>query len=297
MSGERVPFDVTVRKERISEAWDALAEKWDSWAPVIDTWFAAATDALIEMVDLKPGARVLELAAGSGGMTLHLARFVGTDGRVTATDVGPNMVKLAARNARSAGLSNVVARVMDGESPDVSWASMDAVVCRQAFMFFTDPAGALGRLLPTLRPGGHIGLTVFSTPDRNGAMATALTILNRWRRPPGAPPPSGEGPGPFSLGAPGVLELMVRQSGFVDVHTRLVSSPLRLASVDELLRFYRDVLGELVADLPPRDQERAWADLGRACAPYAGPNSDGAPCEILVVAGRRPPVQPRAAQG
>jgi ubiquinone/menaquinone biosynthesis C-methylase UbiE len=291
MSEDRGPFEAAARKERISEGWDALAEKWDSWAPVVDAWFAPATQALLEMVRLKPGDRVLELAAGSGGLTLHLARVVGPDGRVIATDVGPNMVKLAARNARAAGLSNVVARVMDGENPDVSWASMDAVVCRQGFMFFTEPGDALKRLILTLRPGGSVGLTVFSTPARNGFMATALSILSRWSRPLGAPAPSSGGPGPFSLGEPGMLELMVRAAGFVDVESRAVSSPLRLPTQDDLLRFYHDILGDLVEDLPAEVQQQAWSEVARASKAYTGPESDGAPCEILVVSGRRPSVQ------
>lgn len=288
MSEDRGPFDAAARKERITDGWDALAEKWDSWASVVDSWFEPATKVLLEMVRLKPGDRVLELAAGSGGLTLHLARVVGPEGRVIATDVGPNMVRLLARNARVAGLSNVVARVMDGENPDKSWASMDVVVCRQGFMFFTDPAAALQRLIRTLRPAGTLGLTVFSTPDRNEFMATALSILSRWSRPPDAPAPPTSGPGPFSLGAPGLLESMARASGFTDVEARTVSSPLRLASLAELLRFYHDILGDLVEELPPEIQRKAWDEVARACRTYAGADSDGAPCEILVVTGRRP---------
>jgi ubiquinone/menaquinone biosynthesis C-methylase UbiE len=291
MSEDRGPFEAAARKERISEGWDALAEKWDSWAPVVDTWFDPATKALLEMVRLKPGDHVLELAAGSGGLTLHLARVVGVEGRVIATDVGPNMVKLTARNARAAGLSNVVARVMDGETPDVSWASMDVVVCRQGFMFFSDPGAALQRLILTLRPGGSLGLTVFSTPVRNGFMATALSILTRWSRPPGAPAPPSEGPGPFSLGESGMLESMMQATGFVEVECHAVSSPLRLPSLEDLLRFYHDILGDLVEDLPTEVQQQAWNEVGRACQSYVGPGSDGAPCEILIVSGRRPLVQ------
>jgi len=288
MTDVRGPSDPAARKERISEGWDAMAEKWDSWAPIVDAWFAPATRILLERLCLKAGDRVLELAAGSGGLTLHLARAVGPEGRIIATDSGPNMVKLAARNIRAAGLSNVVARVMDGEDPDVAWASMDAVACRQGFMFFADPTGALGRLFRILRPGGRIGLTVFSTPERNGFMAVPLSILSRWRRPDGSTGPASEGPGPFSLSAPGLLESMLRSTGYTEVEARAVRSPLRLSSVDELLRFDDDILGDLVADLPPAAQKEAWRAVAEASAEYVGPHSQGAPCELLVVSGRRP---------
>ncbi|MGC2289104.1 MAG: methyltransferase domain-containing protein [Thermoplasmata archaeon] len=288
MSEDRGPFDPTARKERISESWDAIAEKWDSWAPTVDAWFAPATAALFDLLQLQTGDRVLELAAGSGGLTLHLAKAVGPEGRVVATDVGPNMVKLAARNVRAAGLSNVVARVMDGEAPDVAWASMDAAVCRQGFMFFADPAETLRRLLRILRPGGRIGLTVFSTPDRNQVMAIPLSILNRWARPEGTTELPSTGPGPFSLAAPGLLESMLGETGFTEVVARAVSSPLGMPSVEELLRFDRDIMGDLVSDLPSEAQKKAWREVAEASAGYARSGSEGAPCELLVVVGRRP---------
>jgi ubiquinone/menaquinone biosynthesis C-methylase UbiE len=291
MPDPRSPFDATARKERMNEGWDALAEKWNSWTPVVDAWFAPATDVLLGMLRLRAGDRVLELAAGTGGLTLHLARAVGPDGRVLATDVGPNMVKLAARNARDAGAHNVIARVMDGENPDLTWASMDAIVCRQGFMFFADPTTALTRLFPIVRPGGRIGLTVFTTPDRNGFMAAPLSVLSRWTRPSGNSPSTPEGPGPFSLGTPGLLETMVRRIGFADVESKIVASPLRLTSVDELLKFHRDMLGDLVNDLPLPIQSRAWNEVRDAVAPYFAPGADGVPSEILVLCARRPPAK------
>lgn len=289
MSETRGPFDPAARKERISEGWDSIAEKWDSWAPVVNEWFAPATAVLLDLVELKSGERVLELAAGTGGLTVQLARTVGPDGRVVATDIGPNMVKLLARKARAAGFANVLARVMDGESPDLTWASMDVVVCRQGFMFFADPAAALERLFRILRPSGRIGLTVFSTPARNGFMAVPLSILSRWGKPESDPGPPPSGPGPFSISKPGQLEEMLVRAGFIDVRSRMVPSPLRMRTNEELLRFHRDLLGGLVADLAPAEQERAWGAVAEATRQYTGADSVEAPCELLVVSGRRPP--------
>jgi len=288
MSRGRGTFDPVARKNRISEGWDSIAETWDSWAPVVEEWFAPATAALLELLELKSGDRVLELAAGTGGLTLHLARTVGPTGSVVATDIGPNMVKLAARNVRAAGLTNVVVRVMDGEAPDLAWASMDAVVCRQGFMFLVDPERALSGLCRILRPGGRIALTVFSSPERNGFMVTPLSILSRRAHPDSEPAPAAVRPGPFGLSEPGALESMMSRAGFVEVKTRLVSSPLRLPSVRELLRFDRDILGEDVTHLPKAEQEKAWQEVAEASLGYTGPNSPGAPCELIVAFGRRP---------
>jgi ubiquinone/menaquinone biosynthesis C-methylase UbiE len=290
MSGERIPTVLAARKEEIGDYWDDIAEKWDAWSPIVDAWFAPVTAALLASLQLKPGDRVLELAAGSGALTIHLARAVGPEGRVLATDVGPNMVKLAARNIRTAGLSNVMTRVMDGETPDVAWASMDAVACRQGVMFFADPASALVRLLRVLRPGGRLGVTVFTTPERNGFILTPNSILRRWSEPEKIPPSDETpgGPGAFSLGKPGLLASLFQRAGFGEVFSQVISVPLRLPSLDDLLRFDREILGDPVADKSPEVQQKAWREVADASRQYVGEGSGGAPAEFLVVSGRRP---------
>jgi ubiquinone/menaquinone biosynthesis C-methylase UbiE len=290
MSDARSPTVYAARKEQIGDYWDDIAEKWDAWGPIVDAWFAPVTAALLASLRLKPGDRVLELAAGSGGLTIHLARAVGPEGRVLATDVGANMVKLAARNIRAAGLSNVVARVMDGETPDVAWASMDAVACRQGLMFFADPASALERFFRILRPGGRLGVSVFTMPERNGFIITPHSILTRWSEPQPdfSSNPTPNGPGAFSLSEPGLLESMFKRAGFSEVVSRAISMPLRLPSLEELLRFDREILGNPVADKSPDTQQKAWREVAQASSSYVGASSEGAPAELLVVSGRRP---------
>ena len=292
MSGEEGQFDLALQKERITDGWDALAETWDSWAAVVDEWFAPATSVLIDLLRLKAKDRVLELASGSGGFTLRLARAVGPDGRVLATDSSPNMVKLAARNVRSAGLSNVVVRVMDGEHPDLTWASMDAIACRQGFMFFADPAAAMERLYRILRPGGRLGVTVFSSPARNDFMTTPVSILSRRTNSETQPEFSAKGPGPFSLAEPELLESIFRRARFEQVTTRSVPSPLHLPSIQDLLRFDQQFFGGIVSELPPAQQEEAWREVVQASTTYVGSGSSGAPCELIVTSGTRPSRQP-----
>jgi ubiquinone/menaquinone biosynthesis C-methylase UbiE len=288
MPAEREVTEAEHRKAEIGEHWDTIAEKWDAWGPFVDQWFGPATVTLLDMLHISPGERVLELAAGSGGFTRHLAHAVGPEGRVLATDLGPNMVKLAARNLRAAGVSNVVTRVMDGENPDLSWASMDVVVSRQGVMFFADPGGAFERLIRVLRPGGRIGVTVFSAPERNGFITTPMGILSRWSSPDGVEASPVGGPGPFALSAPGLLESLFQRAGFVGVESRTVPLPLRLSSVEELLRFDREILGDPLSEKTPDVQKAAWRAVADASSGYVGPGSTGAPCEFLVVTGKRP---------
>ena len=285
---EPAPSHFKPEKESIVDTWDTRADQWDSWSPITDAWFAPATEMLLRHLALRPGDAVLELAAGTGGLTKHLARAVGAKGSVVATDSGPNMVALAERNARKDGLSMVSTRVMDGEHPDLPSESVDAVACRQGVMFFEQPAVAFQRLREVLRPGGRIGVTVFSTPDRNAFLSMPIQILSRWADPEGAaPPPPPGAPGPFALGKPGRIQSFLHEARFEGIRVESVASPLRMPSLDELMRFYHETLRDVVQALPPARQQEAWDDVARAVSGFIGPASSGAPCEILVASGRR----------
>jgi SAM-dependent methyltransferase len=278
------------RNRAIVDSWDALAEQWNRWTPFVDEWFAPATERMLRALQLSGGEQVLELAAGTGGFTRHLALAVGTTGHVLATDSGPSMVRIAARNAQDAGRTNVTVEVMDGARPTVADASADAVACRQGFMFFPEPETVLRRLLRVLRPKGRLSVSVFATPERNAWMTTPVAILQRWASPAGPTAAPAEGPGPFSLSEPGRLERLFVGSGFEEVRVENVPCPLRLPTVGDLVGFYLQVLPEIVGELPPAEQAKAWEEVRRTCAAFVGPGSAGAPCELLVASGRRPAV-------
>jgi ubiquinone/menaquinone biosynthesis C-methylase UbiE len=282
------PSDPAAQKAAIVESWNTVAPRWNDWAPVVDAWFRPATDRMMAALEPRPGQSVLELAAGSGGFTRYLAEAVGPNGRVVATDSGSDMVRLVAENARRAGWRQVEARVMDGEAPDVPGATFDAVACRQGFMFFADPARALERLAATLRPGGRIVVSVFTTPDRNAVIAMPMEVLARFTSAPGAPRPAPGGPGPFSLGEPGQLEQLFRAAKLSEVRSERVPCPLRVRSASELVRFFREIVLGRLEELPPNDRENALQDLTERATRFADPNGPGAPCELSVVSGRRP---------
>ncbi len=288
-----MPTDTAARaapdpKQAIVDSWDARAALWDSWTPIVDAWFGPATSLLLRDLRIRPGDRVLELGAGTGGLTKELARSVGPGGRVLATDSGAEMVRRAAQNLRALGFSNFETRVMDAERPEVADASMDVVACRQAFMFLPQPALALERIARILRPGGRLGLTVFTGPERNAFLSTPGRILTRWAHPEGPPAPDPRAPGPFSLSAPGQLEGLLARAGFERTTAQAVPCPLRMPSLPELMRFYREILGEAAKGLPASVEARAWAEVESESAAFLAPGSAGAPCEILVAGGQRP---------
>ena len=77
-----------------------------------------------------------------------------------------------------------------------------------------------------LRPGGRLAGIVYSTPEANGFFSIPVSIIRRRAE---LPAPAPGQPGPFSFGAPGVIEEAYRQAGFTDIEVRRMSAPVRMA--------------------------------------------------------------------
>ena len=73
-------FDPDKFKATTREQWQEAAAAWDRWGPTLENWLGPATEAMLDAAGVRPGARVLDVAAGAGGQTLAAARRVGPDG-------------------------------------------------------------------------------------------------------------------------------------------------------------------------------------------------------------------------
>jgi ubiquinone/menaquinone biosynthesis C-methylase UbiE len=171
--------DTQAFKTAVREQWDRSANGWNDHTSDIRAWLRTASDAMLDMAGIVPGASVLDVAAGAGDQTLDIAQRIGPQGRVLATDMSAGILALAKNNARQAGFQNVQTQVADGEDLQVEPASFDAVICRLGLMFFPNPLQGLIGMHSALRPGGRICSMVFSQPERNPCigilMSTALT--------------------------------------------------------------------------------------------------------------------------
>src|ERR1700694_5627214 len=241
-------FDPVAFKETTRRQWQNAAAAWHRWTPTLQAWLGPVTKAMLHLAKLQPGDRVLDLAAGAGEPSLSAAEKVGPSGHVLATDISSNILEFAAQTARERGLTNFEVRVMDGEKPDLADASFDAVLSRLGLIYFPDRQGALRAVHRVLKSGGRVVLAGFSTPDQNRFFSIPISIIRR--RAQLAPPAPGL-PGPFSLGAPGVMEEMLRGAGFTEVTAQAVRTRLRLSSVTECVRFGREAFCAPAEDAAP----------------------------------------------
>jgi len=280
-------FDATKYKNAQREQWNRDAAAWRRWNPTLDRLYGEATRQMLDMARIRPGQRVLDIAAGAGEPAVSAAERVGPGGHVLATDLSEGILELALQVARERGLTQIETRVMDGEKLDLPDASFDAVVCRLGLMYMPHPVTALGEWRRVLRAGGRAAVVVFSTPDRNAWGAGAASIIRRRAQ---LPPPVPGQPGPFALGASGVLEDLFRQAGFADPQLRAVPAPVRMATAAEYIRLAREAFGgfnSMMAHLSPQERESVWDEVEDSMRSFESPGGFEAPGECLVCAARK----------
>ena len=281
-------FDADRYKTTTRDQWQNAAEAWHRWGPFIDRWLGDATEVMLDLAGVRLGSAVLDVAAGSGGQTLTAARRVG------AVRIGPGDRHLTGdprlrANTRPTppGSTQVSTQVVDGEALDVPAGSFDAVISRVGLIYFPDQQAALAGMRRALRPGGRVAAVVYTTPDRNEFFSIPVSIIRSRAQ---LPPPLPGQPGPFSLGAPGVIEAAFESAGFTNITTTLVPSPLRLASAAECVRFERESFGalhQMLATLDPAERDDTWREIEAALSGFDthGPDGFVGPCEMLVAAG------------
>ncbi len=134
---------------------------------------------------LQPGMQVLDVAAGTGLVTLEAHRLVGPQGRVTALDPSPGML---AELRKKVEVQTVEAFA---ESIPLAEASMDFVSMGYALRHVADLDQAFGEYLRVLRPGGRVCVMEISRPASRlgrallrahiGVVVPALATLTRQR--------------------------------------------------------------------------------------------------------------------
>lgn len=285
---DRPAFDPIRFKETTRAQWESAAEAWNRWGPFIGRWLGPATETMLDMAHIQPGSRVLDVAAGAGEQTLAAARRVGTRGHVLATDISPAILNYAKAAVREAGFHNVETLELDGERHEtLREASFDAVISRVGLIYFPDQQRALSGFRHSLKPEGRISVVVYSTPERNAFFSIPVSIIRR--RANLLPPLPGQ-PGPFSLGADGVLAATLERAGFHAPEVKSVASPVRLPSAAECVRFERESFGalhQMLSGLSEAERAETWGEIEAELRQFEGPEGFSGPCEMLIGAATR----------
>lgn len=170
---------------------DQIPAHWDDHVCVYETVFEpfslALTAPAFEVLGITDGTSVIDVAAGTGGAALALAR---RGAAVVAIDASSAMVERTEARAAAAGLS-VTARMMDARHLDFPDHTFDAALSAFGIILVADAVGALAEMQRVVRPGGPVAIVTWTEPQ-SYELATQLgaAIAEVWPDRPASPLPA-----------------------------------------------------------------------------------------------------------
>lgn len=281
-------FDAVKYKQTTLQQWNSAAEAWHRWGPLLSRWLGPATETMLDMSAVQDGHRVLDVAAGAGEQSITAARRVGESGHVLATDLSPEILEFASVSANLAGLKNMQTEVIDGENlRQLQADSFDAVISRVGLIYFPDQQRALAGMKHHLKPDGKVAAMVYSTAEKNPFFSIPVSII---RRRANLPAPLPGQPGPFSLGADGVLEKAFSEAGFRHVDVATIDAPVRVTCAAECLQFEQESFGalhQMLSGLSDTEQDEAWQEIEEALGQFESNGQFEGPCEMKIAVGSK----------
>ncbi|MFI6619942.1 class I SAM-dependent methyltransferase [Streptomyces sp. NPDC050528] len=133
----------------LRDTFDGAAERYDRARP---RYPRPLIDELARTANLGPDIRVLEIAPGTGQLTVPLAEF---GCRLTAVELGPSLAAVARRNL--SGFPRADVQVADFELWEVPDEPFDLAVIATAYHWF-EPRTFLPKTASALRPGGRLAV-------------------------------------------------------------------------------------------------------------------------------------------
>ncbi|HEV2458428.1 MAG TPA: methyltransferase domain-containing protein [Ktedonobacterales bacterium] len=155
---EHSAFHGHPEKIRVAAAYNAAADHFDD--DPLAFWDRAGQETVVRM-RLSIGARVLDVACGSGASALPAAEQVGPGGAVLGIDLADRLLALGRAKAAARGLAQLEFQVGDMEHLGFPAHSFDAVICVFGIFFVTDMEGLVAALWDLLRPGGQLAITTW----------------------------------------------------------------------------------------------------------------------------------------
>jgi len=119
----------------------------------------------IRLLKLTKGAVVADIGAGSGYMTLRMAKIVGPQGKVYANDIQLGMLDLVRRNMEKAKVTNVVPVLGTVEDPRLPAGAIDLALMVDVYHEFSQPQAMLQKIRESLKPDGRLVLLEYRGED------------------------------------------------------------------------------------------------------------------------------------
>jgi demethylmenaquinone methyltransferase / 2-methoxy-6-polyprenyl-1,4-benzoquinol methylase len=157
---EQVPE--TAKARRVSSVFSSVARRYDIMNDLMSGGLHRAWKAFaIQMAGVRPGQRVLDVAAGTGDLTISHARRAGDTGEVWHTDINPDMLSEGRDRLTDAGLL-LPSLLCDAEKLPFPDNHFDCVTVAFGLRNMTHKDRALAEFRRVLKPGGRALVLEFS---------------------------------------------------------------------------------------------------------------------------------------
>jgi ubiquinone/menaquinone biosynthesis C-methylase UbiE len=243
---------ITQEREQIRTAWDRLAAGYDEF--ITPTSNRSLAEDVLRRADLRPGMQLLDVASGSGALSIPAAR-IGAD--VLAVDISPAMIEHLKSRALKEGLSNLEARVMDGHALELEDDSFDIAASQFGVMLFPDLPRGLDEMVRVTKPGGQVLIVAMGAPTQAEFLTFFLSAMQSavpgFTGLPMDPPPL-----PFQVADPEVLRQRMAEASLEEVRVDRGTHKIEVQSGQELWDWVvnsNPIGAQLVADLT--EEQRA----------------------------------------
>ena len=122
-------------------------------------------DRALRLLKIAKGATVADVGAGSGYMSVRMAKIVGPTGRVYANDIQAGMLELLQKNVAKAKLGNVVPVLGTFDDPKLPAGALDLVLMVDVYHEFSEPQAMLRHIHESLKPDGRMVLLEYRAED------------------------------------------------------------------------------------------------------------------------------------
>ena len=191
---------------------------------------AAGRQRVIDLVEARPGMRILDLACGPGNLSRRLATLVEPNGEVVGVDLAPGMIE----RARMAAIPNARFEVMDIEDLRFDDSSFDAAVCGHGLQFAPHLDRALTEARRVLRGGSRYAASVPGGPGQSQTVMRLLdSVVDRWLPP--APVAVDRDATQATVAEPEAFQRAALAAGFAAARVEVIAESTRWESAEQLV--------------------------------------------------------------
>jgi ubiquinone/menaquinone biosynthesis C-methylase UbiE len=122
-------------------------------------------DLALDLLELRAGMVLADVGAGTGYMSLRMARRVGPTGKVYANDLQPEMLRKLRAAGQREKLSNVETVLGTESDPKLPPNTMDLVLLVDVYHEFSEPQAMLDKIRESLKPDGRLVLLEYRKED------------------------------------------------------------------------------------------------------------------------------------